>query len=488
MRAVLSRQNLAEILGLSLFGMIAASIIGWGEDGLLITLSLLIYAVVAWNLLRQAGGFIVTPALLFFLFFTVFIYIVGLGYFIHNGEGAMWGSGRRNYTFYLALNGGMIFMALGAMLTSGLARFQPRAELRAFRRRHWIDTHNLPSDKLVLFLVAGGATLITLLYVLVIRGGSIPLLTVLSAAGRGDIQELASASRAQFTRYGTGAGTYVYQGYIQQFYIIILPAVALMFGGKYLLHRKRMWQLGWIFFLLVAGFFLVMSLQRWPLMFFLMLNYLLIAGFHSRVKLSHAGSFLAMIIGLFGVITYIRGISNLGSVLIGIKERIFYVAVEIFYSLFEMFPRHYPFWGGNAIMTDLAGVLPGPGSSFARWLFDHFYRVNGNGTAPTLFWGEMYVDFGLPGVWVGALLSGVAMQMIYIYFIRGNKSLNSLVIYVIFTMSMGELAISNPVTVVFQFGIVTMLLLLLMMNTLSWLLSTTPFTPAPAPVVSGGQP
>lgn len=484
----MSRQKMAEAFGLALFGMTAASIIGWGEDGLLITLSLVIYAIVAWTLFRQAGGFMVTPALLFFLFFTVFIYIVGLGYFIHNGEGALWNSGRRSYPFYLALNGGMIFMALGLIVATGLARFQPRAELRAFRLRQWVDTRNLPSDKLVLFLVAGGATLITLIFALVVRGGSIPLLTVLAAAGQGDVQELASASRAQFTRYGTGAGTYVYQGYIQQFYIIILPAVTLMFGGKYLLHRKRMWQLGWIFFLLISAFFLVMSLQRWPLMFFLMLNYLLIAGYHGRVKFSHAGIFLAMIIGLFGAITYIRGISEFSNVIIAIKERIFYIVAEIFYSLFEMFPQHYPFWGGNALLTDLAGVLPGPGSSFARWLFDHYYGVYGNGTAPTIFWGEMYVDFGISGVWIGALLSGIVMQMIYIYFIRGNKSLNSLVIYVIFTMSMAELALTNPIAVIFQFGMVTVLLLLLMMNTLRWLLSTTPFSPELRPVFAGSSP
>ncbi|MCH8327863.1 MAG: hypothetical protein IID15_04980 [Candidatus Marinimicrobia bacterium] len=450
---------------------------------MLIALSLLIYAWVAWVLLRQAGGFIVTPALLFFLFFTVFIYIVGLSYFIHNGEGTLWGTGRRNYPFYLALNGGMLCLALGAMLTSGLARFQPRAELRSFRLRAWVDTHNLPSDKLVLFLVAGGATLITLFFVFVLRGGSIPLLTVLTAADQGNVRDLASAARAEFSRYGVGAGDYVYQGYVQQFYIVILPAVVLMFGGKYLLHRERLWKWAWIFFALVAAFFLVMSLQRWPLMFFLILNYLIISGFYGRVKISHAAIFSVIIFGLFGAISYIRGMPSLAGLLIGIKERIFYISAEIFYSLFEMFPKHFPFWGGEALMSDLAGVLPGPGSGFASWLFDNFYRVIGNGTAPTLFWGEMYVDFGLPGVWMGALLSGIVMQAIYIYFIRGRKSLYSLVIYAIFTVSMAQLANTNPVEVLFKFGMVTVLLLLLMMNTLRWLLYTTPFPPAPQPLV-----
>ena len=446
-----------------------------GEDGVLLALSLVCYGLVAWTLLRQAGGFIMTPALLFFLLFTVLIYIIGLNLFITNGAGALWSSGERNFTFYLALNGGMLSMAAGVLAASGIAHFRPRSELLRFRSRPWQETHTMPGDHLFLGLMTVAALAITLAFVFFIKGGGIPLLTVLLAKGSINIQDLASASRAEFSRYGIGAGQYAYQGYIQQFYGVILPVISLLVGARYLHNRRARLLLTWIGLTSVTGFFLVMSLQRWPLMFFIMLNFLLVAGFHGRIRLAHALGFLVLVLGIFTGITYIRGLSTLSSLYIVVVDRIFFILPDIFYSMFEMFPRHFPFWGGQALWGDVAGLLPGPDPGFARWMFDHVYRVSGNGTAPTLFWGQLYADFGLSGVWVGALLSGIAMQAIYIRFIRGRKTLVGLVIFVVFSMAMGQLAMTNPVVVLFQFGIVTMLLMLLLMNVMRWLLNAAPF-------------
>lgn len=469
-----------------LFGLLSCAVMATGEDVVLLVLSIFIWAAVALILLKQTGGFIVTPALLFYLFFTLFIYIMGMGFFLQNGEGAIWNSGVRNYRFYMVLNGGMISLAMGVMLASALTEFRAKTELGLFRAKPWYDSFDLPSDNLALFAVAGGAILVTGIYVFVVQGGSVPLITVLLAGERTDVQELAFAARAEFSRYGRGAGQYAYQGYLQQFYIIILPALSLLAGARYLHGRKPLALAAWLFLLLASGFFLIMSLQRWPLMFFIILNYILFTTYHGRIRVRNAIYFLLLIIGMFATITYMRGIDSLASVLIAVRARIFVVNVDVFYSIIEMFPRHYAHWGGRAIWSDLVGVLPGPGIGFARWLFDHLYGVYGNGTAPTIFWGEMYADFGLPGVWLGALISGIVMQAIYITFIRSRKSLTGLVLYVIFTMAMAELALTNPVVVIFQYGIVTVLLLLLLLNTLRWLLYAGPFPVVPGQLARSG--
>ena len=56
------------------------------------------------------------------------------------------------------------------------------------------------------------------------------------------------------------------------------------------------------------------------------------------------------------------------------------------------------------------------------------------------------------------------MQWFYIWFIRGEKSLLKLIVYVIITMALAGLAITNPVTILFQLGIVSTLLLVLVLK------------------------
>jgi hypothetical protein len=48
--------------------------------------------------------------------------------------------------------------------------------------------------------------------------------------------------------------------------------------------------------------------------------------------------------------------------------------------------------GGQGIMSDVVGILPGPQPGFTRWLFDVVFRVYGTGTAPTVFLGQAYAD------------------------------------------------------------------------------------------------
>lgn len=140
-----------------------------------------------------------------------------------------------------------------------------------------------------------------------------------------------------------------------------------------------------------------------------------------------------------------------------------------FYSMFEVFPRHQPFLSGQGIMSDVVGILPGPQPGFTRWLFDVVFRVYGTGTAPTVFLGQAYADFGLPGVWIEALAAGFVMQVAYVKFLRGKKSIIRLVAFTFIFMALGELAITNPIIILFQLGIVTALLLVMTLDMSRWI-------------------
>lgn len=459
-------------VGYLFMGLLGCFMLSKGEDTLLLTLSLAIYGIAGWTVLRHAGGLVMTPAMIFFLFFTVFIYIGGLGFFFENGAGASYTDSGRSYRFYLALNGGLFATTLGILSASLITRFSPREELARFRARPWEDTYQTAGDYVTVALIGTGALLMTLLYIQ--KQGFVPLLEILKTQDSADVYDLAFTYRAEFSRYGRGAGTYFFQGYFQQFYLIILPFVTLYVGSKYL-HYRKISLLGlWLALALVCSFFLAMSLQRWPLMFFIVLNYILYAGYGGKIKISHAIVFAALALSLFGLLTYLRGIADLEMLAGWVQTRIIRTQVDVFYSTVEMFPRHFAFYGGTAFLGDIKGVLPGPDPSFASWLFNAMYRAHGNGTAPTIFWGQLYADFGLSGVVVGAFVGGMIMQGTYISLLRGKKNLIRLVVYAILIMALGELAVANIISVLLQFGVVTLFLLLAMINISRWLFGARP--------------
>ncbi|MEE9162858.1 MAG: hypothetical protein V3U35_07800 [Candidatus Neomarinimicrobiota bacterium] len=454
------------LLGYLAFGALGCLLLASGENAVLLVLSLTLFTFTGLVVLRHAGGFMLTPTTLFFLFFTIFTYVWGLGYFLLDGQGVSYGGGVRNYTFYAALNGGLLVFAAGIVLASLSARFFPRAELARFRRTPWRDTHNQPGDHLVIFLFGAVALLVTAIYIR--NRGIIPIIEILGASGSDDVYELYSATRATFSRYGREAGSYFYQGYFQQFYLVVLPFVTLYVGARFL--RNRTLSLGalWLVLGLLTGFFLAMSLQRWPLMFFVLMNYVLFANYRGRIGVSHAVLFLVLALLVFTLLTSLRGMGDLAEVLYWAQNRILKTNVDVLYSMFEMFPRHFAFFGGQAILSDIRGVLPGPDVAFSRWLYDALYRVYGNGTTPTLFWGQLYADFGVPGVLVGSMAAGFLMQWFYIAYLRATKTLLRLVVYVVITMALAGLAITSPISILFQLGVVSTLLLVAVLKVMRW--------------------
>ncbi len=472
------RNRLDSFLSLGC-GVLLCLLVAGGENPVLLVLSLTIYFCTALVLLNNAGGLTVTPALMFYLLFTILIYISGLGFFFTDGAESIYGGGVRNYTFYLAMHGGIVGLALGTIMATIAFNFLPAPELRKFRALPWRDAHQEPGH-LITFVMLG-ILAFSATAVFIQQRGFIPIIEIIQArGGQENIYELAAQSRALFSRSGRGAGSYLYGGYFQQFYLIILPFLTLVVAAKYLQQRKRVLLIFWLVMGAVVGFFQAMSLQRWPLMFFIILNYVLYANYSIKIKATHTLFFFSLTIGLFGLLTYLRGITELDDLVVWLQNRIFRVQSEAFYAIFEMFPDHFAFLGGRGILSEIKGVLPGPDIGFASWMFDSLYRTYGNGTAPTVFWGQLYADFRLPGIWIGSLGVGFIMQSIHIIYVRSKKIVLHLVIYAMMTMALAELAVSNLMMVIFQFGMVTLLLLVVSLNIGSWVFSVREVAPVEA--------
>jgi uncharacterized membrane protein YesL len=74
-------------------------------------------------------------------------------------------------------------------------------------------------------------------------------------------------------------------------------------------------------------------------MFFLTLNFILYTNYLCRIKTSHALVFGGIALILFALITFIRGIESFEVLLTFVQSRILDVQGNVFYSMFEVFPR-----------------------------------------------------------------------------------------------------------------------------------------------------
>jgi len=398
-----------------------------------------------------------SPSTTYLGLFTLMIYFGGMSLFINNGDGALYGGGFRNYRFYIALNGSLLFLALGQLVAILIKNFSPRAELTKFRQQQWTDTFEPKHIQISIWILFGISVILTLVYVSS-RGG-VPLLKAITLYGTEEAYDVAKNSRAMFTRYGKGGGNYNYQGYFLQFYVVIIPFISLYFQAKYLYTKEKIYLFIWFGMFLIASFFLIMGLQRWPIMMFLILNYLTYTNFQNKVKSSDVIVFVSISIVLFMLITTVRGLFEYEKMFTFVVRRIFDIQANVLYSLFELIPQEEPFFHGKAIMKDIHGLLPGPGASFSRWLFLRMLGDIGSNAA-TAFIGELYADFNQAGVFVGSFLAGYIMQGVHIHYVRSKKTLPGMVIYVFITMCIAELALVNIIVVIFQFGIVTSYLII----------------------------
>jgi hypothetical protein len=68
------------------------------------------------------------------------------------------------------------------------------------------------------------------------------------------------------------------------------------------------------------------------------------------------------------------------------------------------------------------------GKIFAEEYLGEFFSGTGTSASPTLL-GELYLNWHIPGILVGALLSGIAIRFVYAYFIRRQFGAPAVFVY-----------------------------------------------------------
>jgi len=393
---------------------------------------------------------LLTPAYLYFFFYTIYCYVWALSIFITAedysiGEVCIAGHG---YDLLLATSLGLVCFSFGVLIATAVSRFKPYHELLAFRRKEWVDDmRGIPFVVSITLLTLLGLSLSIIFFS--IRG--IPILAYTDAMGTSHF--FGEMSEARVTAQW-GAGCFM------QGITLILPFCAFVLYAKGFVSHQKVFKI-WALFLSMLSIVMMIALtSRGHFVIFLVLLFLLHQFLAKQINWRKAFLFFSTVVVLFLVVSvfkmgYFLTLEDTGHLLSNALEILSYrlsLGTQQFHAILQTFPDAHAFILGKGYLWDIAGVLPGPDIGFNGWIFTLIYPLGLEGnTVNPLSLGEFYANFGWSGIIVGSILLGVFLQMLYIGLIRSKGSLSHLVAFVVFSTylaksSMNGLgAISEPI-------------------------------------------
>ena len=218
--------------------------------------------------------------------------------------------------------------------------------------------------------------------------------------------------------------------HLTYFYILVrgvlFPLLITVALGAYLETRRKLWLFTLLVSITSGLFFAALSVAKAPVaLIFLVLGifyYVFKRGRLSRKVVA----VLLILIFLFPivVVAFLAGSDSATAplVLAAIAYRLFYIPAEGVYYYFEIFPRHIPYLHGRA--TDKLAKLFGVPSVDAPNVVGTYAYPTGLETvsANAAFISDLNADFGMWGVILGGIATGMIMQSAQIYLLRRRKT------------------------------------------------------------------
>lgn len=157
----------------------------------------------------------------------------------------------------------------------------------------------------------------------------------------------------------------------------------------------------------------------------------------------------------------------------GIGKRLFWEPACTLHKYFEIFPTNMEFLGGRSIgiFSSIVGI-----PYFSTENFVYLYlRPNAEiltGSENTCFIGNLYADFGLVGVFLGAFFVGMLLEGCHQYLLRRPKTPVYLAVYIYLMFAFWLLLNSNLFVVLNTFGLIWVFVLAFLIRLLPEFIET----------------
>jgi len=408
-----------------------------------IFISLFIY-ILSFSIMSSNSGFpqVLSPALLFFIFYTIFIYA---------GSVILAATESKYVLLYIATSS-IISFSLGVFCISKVKGFHALKEFEIYLSRPIVNNwHNAWFLNSFIFLF-----FITLIMVwMYFKTYGVPLLSE-------DIQR----ARTQAIH---GSDYYIH------FVNILLPFVALTLLARAFFSPSLITKLFTYLFSIFTALCLVATAFRSPILhFFIMVIFLsqFLRGFALK-RLFIYGCTGFIILSILTILRRFKGTAEdfdfvfFNLLIPRLFHRIILVNPLNVTKISEFIPSAAPYMLGKSYIMDIATVAPGPDVGFAGYMTEQAVRVGRTAMTPTLV-GELYANFGLVGLPIGMFLSGCAVHYLFIWFLRQKRTIGTTVFFSCVSLWLSKLVMSGwgRTLVIYLFPITITYLLLEMSSRL----------------------
>jgi len=414
---------------------------------------------------RTTGGLRVTPATLFMLYYVAFVFLGGAVLVWDRGGGAYFHfTGTRSYALLLTIGTAPVLFAAGTWLANRWTRFRPAAEHDAHWAAGWSDQPPDRSQR-VRFGVLAGVCLAVSAAVLTL-GPVPPLLYLLEHLGSRTYAFDLSLDMTRLAYLSPHAGALPFQATLYQFYGNLMPLLALFALAWAARLRSRRWLLAGLGLGAVSFLMAGATLSKNPVENLLVLLFVAWLWFgRRRLRPWQVAGMAGVALSAFLAVVVITNRSaSPGQILYGTVRRLVLVQAQVLYSIYELIPARIGYLHGGALWMDVRNLRPGPKATldFGTWLYSVIVSnqpgFGGVGSAPTVFFGQLYADVGVAGALLGMLGVGFLAQLASVWYLRSPRTVVAWCVFAGLVTSIPRLTTSSLIAITVQYGIVASIL------------------------------